>query len=65
MQRADNDVLLNSADTSELCGGVSAMTLWRWQKDLGFPKGVILGGHRLRWRSDVLRWIESRAEEAA
>ncbi|MFG6159684.1 helix-turn-helix transcriptional regulator [Halomonas sp. 1390] len=55
--------------TSELCKryGRSTRTLHRWQREMGFPKPVIAGGHgaESRWReSDVRAW-EARRSQAA
>ena len=51
--------------TSELCSryGRSRDTLLRWQKEKGFPKPVIQGGHvaESRWReADIQAWEEKQ-----
>ncbi|GEK48935.1 hypothetical protein HPA02_32180 [Bisbaumannia pacifica] len=55
--------------TSQLCEryGRSPDTLLRWQKQRGFPRPVIQGGHgaESRWReSDIKAW-EDRQTRAA
>lgn len=51
-----------SAAVRKLCGGISDMTLYRWQKNpaLGFPRPAVIG--RLKyWReADVVAWLASR-----
>ena len=50
----------------DLCGGVSHMTIWRWSQDdaLGFPKPIYISRRRYWRESDVVAWLESRAEVA-
>ena len=55
--------------TSQLCEryGRSARTLHRWQREIGFPRPVIAGGHgaEARWRtSDVKAWEDRRSQAA-
>src|SRR5262249_49888250 len=39
--------------------------LWRMTKDHGFPKGTLINGRDKRyWRSDVIRWVNSRPRSA-
>ena len=52
--------------TSELCKryGRNRDTLLRWQRQRGFPRPVVPGGHghEARWReSDVKAWEDQRA----
>ena len=52
--------------TSELCEkyGRSPDTLLRWQRNRGFPKPVVPGGHGVesRWReSDIKAWEDRQA----
>lgn len=50
----------------DLCGGVSHMTIWRWQQDesLGFPKPVYIARRRYWREAEIQAWLEARAEAA-
>jgi len=50
----------------DLCGGVSHMTIWRWQQDetLDFPRPIYIGRRRYWKEAEILDWIEARAEVA-
>jgi predicted DNA-binding transcriptional regulator AlpA len=38
------------------------MTLWRWQRDHGFPVGVPLGPNTRAWlKAEVDQWLAARA----
>lgn len=47
--------LLPSAAVKELFGGISDMTIWRWERDetLGFPKPVRIRRMKF-WRANEL-----------
>jgi len=51
----------------ELCGGVSEMSIWRWQNDpeLSFPQPVYIGRRRYWREADVIAWLDARAEKTA
>ena len=53
---------INSAAVRELCGGISDMSLWRWQNDdeLNFPKPIYIGKRRYWKEADIVAWLESR-----
>jgi predicted DNA-binding transcriptional regulator AlpA len=58
------DVLMSTVDVCQMLG-VCRAGLWRMTKDHGFPKGIMINGRDKRfWRSDVIRWIESRPRSA-
>ena len=50
----------------DLCGGVSQMTIWRWQADptLDFPKPIYIGRRRYWREAEIIAWLEARAEVA-
>lgn len=50
----------------DLCGGVSAMTIWRWSQDdsLDFPRPIYIGRRRYWKEAEILAWLEARAEVA-
>jgi len=53
--------------TAEVCEmlGVCRTGLWRMTKDHDFPKGILINGRDKRyWRSDVIRWVDSRPRSA-
>ena len=42
---------------------VSAMTIWRWERDQRFPARIKIGPNRVAWRlSEVLLFIEEKAD---
>jgi len=61
----DDDVFLTSAQTRARVGGVSAMCIWRWMRDLRvqFPTPVKIN-HRNYWRlGDLRRWQAERTSK--
>jgi predicted DNA-binding transcriptional regulator AlpA len=63
MLNQDKDRLVRFGQVSQMLGGVSRVTLWRWEKDksLNFPQRVRLQGRSLAWReSDIIAWIGNR-----
>lgn len=58
--------MLGMAETCRFMGGVTPMTLWRWERDpdLRFPKRIKLGRNRVYWRLSELRaYVARRAAE--
>lgn len=54
------DTLIPQVEVQRRCGGVSAMTLWRYRRDDYMPQPVRLR-NRLFWREQELEdWLESR-----
>lgn len=62
----DHYKLINAARVCEVCGGVSAMSIWRWLNDpaLNFPKPIYIVRRRYWREADVIGWLESRADES-
>src|SRR5688500_12438529 len=59
--------VLSQAEVQRLCGDVSAMCLWRWERDerLNFPRRFKIGVSRVGWfENQVLAWIAQRAAAA-
>ena len=57
--------LLTWADLLELTG-VTRDTIYRWQRDRGFPKPVLLGERVSRWlEPEVWEWIEAQERGGA
>lgn len=58
---ADPDALLSSKQVKQVVP-VTDMTLWRWQRDLGFPKPIKLNENgRNFWRAGLVRdWLRQR-----
>jgi len=54
---------VNSAQVRAILGDVTEMTLWRWERELGFPRPVKLGGggRNFWWLPTVLDWAHARA----
>jgi len=45
--------------------GVSAMTLWRWQKNADFPKAKTIQGRKYFLASKIQNWIEARETDGS
>jgi hypothetical protein len=62
----DPDELLGSTTVRHLVGGITAMTLWRWQQpnsQMGFPPpDRILNGRRYWFRRTITDW-QARTEQ--
>ena len=44
--------------------GVSAMTVWRWERAGVFPRRVRIGSNTVAWpESEVTAWCEARVAE--
>jgi hypothetical protein len=54
--------LIPDAKAREECGGVSAMTFWRWERNpsLNFPPAVIINGRKYRLKSQLAAWKATR-----
>jgi hypothetical protein len=62
---AEFDLLLNSKQVREACGGVDDVTIWRWRKNerIGFPApDAVINGRNYWYRSKVRHF---QAEQAA
>lgn len=60
----NDDDLLMSGQVRATLGNISEMTLWRWQRDLGFPSPDHVINRRSFWRrGTVRRWLASRPAE--
>ncbi len=55
--------LVTVKDVCARLGGVSRMTIWRYQNDdeLGFPKPVYIKTRRYWKEDDLSSWIDARA----
>jgi len=57
-----DDGFMTSKEVRAFHGHVSEMTLWRWTRDLGFPKPARIINRRKFWkRSDVTTWLPPQA----
>jgi predicted DNA-binding transcriptional regulator AlpA len=65
MSPDDEDTFIPDRETRRICGGVSAMTIWRWERnpDLEFPKAVKINGRKYRNKPRLLSWWARRAAE--
>ena len=60
----NDDDLLTSAQVRAMLGNISDMTLWRWQRDLGFPPPDHVINRRNYWRRGRARhWLATRPGE--
>lgn len=55
--------LITAATVRHALGGVSDMTLWRWDQDISlcFPKPIRIQKRRYWREADVLAWLERQA----
>ena len=54
----DKAILITSHDLRQRLGGISTMTLWRWEQGRAFPKAFKIGPRKY-WRLvDVMEWID-------
>lgn len=62
-----DDRLIGGTEVRRLCGGVSDMSLYRWQRDprVAFPPPDFRIARRIFWRrSTVEAWLATRATGA-
>ena len=61
------DKRIASAAVRELCGGVSDMTIWRWQHDpkLNFPTPIYIARRRYWREADVIAWLDAQGVAVA
>lgn len=62
---AEPDELIPTAKIWKICGGVSAMTLWRWRRDekLAFPRLTEIRGRLYGSLRCTLAWIENQKRQ--
>lgn len=61
-----SEQLIQSRIVREMCGSISESTLWRWQKDIGFPQPHFKTPRRNFYLlEDVRKWIANQAEQTA
>lgn len=59
---------ITEKELRELLGGISAMTVWRWERDsrVALPRRVRLGVNRVAWPlSKIEAWLAARAATGA
>jgi hypothetical protein len=63
----DRDTLLPDRKVRERYGGISEMTLYRWDHDpsLGFPPPIRINGRKYRRLAALCQWERSRLESPA
>jgi predicted DNA-binding transcriptional regulator AlpA len=63
MTQQTNDDLMTAAQVRAHFGGISDMSLWRWERTIGFPKPDAVINRRKFWqRSTIVAWQASQAE---
>ena len=56
--------ILRFPELKKKVGGVSTVTVWRWEKEGNFPLRIRLGGNACGWiESEIDSWIEKKAAE--
>ncbi|MHB1304442.1 MAG: helix-turn-helix transcriptional regulator [Acidiphilium sp.] len=64
-QNAPRTYLLTIDDVMRLTGYKSRSSIYRRMRDQDFPRPVVLGGGRIRWRSDEIdQWLQSLPTQA-
>lgn len=64
---AEQDKLLPRRAVSNMLGGVSKATIYRWMQTLGFPRPITFGTRCARWsEAEVAAWVaQHRAQRTA
>jgi len=57
----DHEQLETQSTTKRRLGGVSDMTIWRWQRERGFPAPIKIAGRNFRRSRDVSAWVRRQA----
>jgi len=59
----EDDVYLSTASQRKRYGNISAMTLWRWERDprLNFPPAIDINGRKYRSLRALEEWERQRA----
>ncbi len=59
--------LITAAAVRNALGGVSDMTLWRWNKDpaLNFPRPIRIQKRRYWREAEIAAWLDQRETKAA
>jgi predicted DNA-binding transcriptional regulator AlpA len=55
---------IQAATVRDLCGGVSDMALWRWQKNptLNFPKPTYIRRRRYWLETEIYAWLDAQGD---
>ena len=62
----EDSILIPDTKVRELFGGITIMTIWRWEHaDIGFPPAVMIHKRKYRNRRAVLAWRDQKIAEAA
>jgi predicted DNA-binding transcriptional regulator AlpA len=61
MQLHESLQLISQPRVQELFG-VSAMTLWRWQKQTDFPEAKVIRGRKYFRASEIRAWIDAQQD---
>ena len=60
----DQDLQLIPQPRAQELLGVSAMTLWRWQKQAAFPKAKTIRGRKYFRAVEIETWIDKQQSDA-
>lgn len=63
----DTERLITSRQLREALGGISEMTVWRYERDeaLGFPKALRIRKRKFWRAADIDQWVSGRDRAAA
>lgn len=63
----DSDRLITSRQLREALGGISEMTVWRYERDeaLGFPEPLRIRKRKFWRAADIDQWLNARDSAAA
>lgn len=63
----NQDTLLSRQAVSDMLGGMSKATIYRWIKTMGFPRPISFGTRYVRWsEKEVAAWVDRhRAQRPA
>jgi hypothetical protein len=63
----EEDRYINSAQLRQMFGGISEMTVWRWERlaEDPLPEAVWINGRKYRSLAELRAWRKRRAKQAA
>lgn len=58
------DPLLPAKTVRQYLGNISDMTLWRWERERGFPEPTRIGRFKYWRRGEIDAWLEQQKQAA-
>lgn len=59
----EDDIQLIPQHRAQDLLGVSAMTLWRWQKNADFPQAIAIQGRKYFRAAEIQTWIDAQGND--